>query len=106
MPQTARFCPLPDTGPRPATRLQGYSWQARELLARALQARAQGHIVTVFCLAPSLRRHQLRFLPEGIWWQSGGIWGRSARERSALIAQGLHARAAQESRRLAPFRPI
>jgi GT2 family glycosyltransferase len=102
----APFHPLQGTGPRDGCVIQGYSWQAGALRAKALRARDLGQIVTVICLAPSLRRHRMQFLPEGVWWQSGGLWGRSDRGKSALKPMGLRARALQETQILAPFRPV
>ena len=100
----AQFLPLNGTGPRLHCVIAGRIWSQKSLHEQALAAIAQGQIATVICLAPSLRRHNMQFLPQGYWWQSGGIWGRSDRDKSALKWRGFAARARAEAARLAPFR--
>ncbi len=101
---TPLFKPLKDTGPRDHVVISGWIWAQKTLQAQAETALAKGKIVTVICLAPSLRRHKMQFLPQGYWWQSGGIWGRSDRDVSALKWRGLAARVRAELARLAPYR--
>ncbi len=98
------FRPLQGLGPRDHIEISGYCWKARALHHSAVQAVAAGHIVTVFCFSPSPRRQTLQFLPQGYWWQSGGIWGRSDRDIPADFTIGLATRAAREADRIAPFR--
>ena len=101
---TPPFKPLKDTGPRDHVVISGWIWAQKALHAQAETAHTMGKIVTVICLAPSLRRHKMQFLPQGYWWQSGGIWGRSDRDASALKWRGFAARVLAEATRLAPFR--
>ena len=98
------FKPLNDTGPRNHVVISGWIWAQKALHAQAETARAMGQIVTVICLAPSLRRHKMQFLPQGYWWQSGGIWGRSDRDSSALKWRGFAARCRAEVARMMPYR--
>jgi O-antigen biosynthesis protein len=102
----APFLPLLGAGPRQSVVIFGWVWAQKALHRRAATALAQGQIVTVICLAPSLRRHKMQFLPQGYWWQEGGIWGRSDRDISALFWRGFAARAAKETARIAPYRGL
>lgn len=99
------FRPLASTGPRPSTVIAGYSWNAAQLHRRAAAARDAGQIVTVICLSLGVRRHSLQFLPDGYWWQSGGIWGRSDRDKPPPLGIRFAARVAREAARLSGFRP-
>lgn len=99
-----KFLPLQGVGPRPSRIIAGRFFSSSALHRTAAQAVAEGCVVTVFCLSPSLRRHRMQFLPQGYWWQSGGIWGRSDRDRPAQLWCGFGGRIAAETRRIAPFR--
>lgn len=106
LPDTAPlFTPLTGTGPHQGEVIAGYFWRAAQLHRRAQSARAANRIVTVICLSLGLRRHKMQFLPEGYWWQSGGIWGRADRDIRPLIGIGFCARVLRESARWAKFRP-
>lgn len=73
----AEFLRFPTAGARPGVVLSGWVWQRRALAARARAARQEGRIVTLLTFGPSPRRHLQRFDSEGIWWQDGGVHGRS-----------------------------
>jgi GT2 family glycosyltransferase len=103
-PAPSDFRPLIGAGPRESVVIAGRFFAQADLHTQAAQAVRAGKIATVICLAPSLRRHKMQFLPQGYWWQSGGIWGRSDRGETALIWRGFHARVALETNRIAPFR--
>ncbi len=100
------FLPLPGTGPRPGALVAGLSRTRLEARARAL--RAEGHVVTLLHLRPGLRPHRMRFRPDGIWEQAGGLWGRTERDHAWLRLREVAParRAAAEAARLAPFRPV
>lgn len=107
LPDTAaQFTPLTGTGPHQGEVIAGYFWRAAQLHRRAQSARAANRIVTVICLSLGLRRHKMQFLPEGYWWQSGGIWGRAERDIPPPIGIGFCARVLRESARWAKFRPF
>ncbi|WP_441862479.1 glycosyltransferase family 2 protein [Phaeovulum sp. W22_SRMD_FR3] len=100
----APFMPYPAVAGRGLV-LTGRPAQEKALRARAASAAAQGQIVTLIILSRSRRRLQQRFLPEGFWMLSGGIWGRSAqtrRSRAFTFAQ----RIAVEVLNLRQNRPI
>lgn len=103
-PQTP-LAPCPDSGPRPGLVLSGRIWRKRRLLDQARQAVADGHIVTVICLAPTLRAHRVTFHPDGFWVQQGGIFGRSGRSGPRFRLIGFARRVAEEIRRVSDIRP-
>ena len=92
------------TGPRPGKILSGRFWQKRRLLAEATSSTA--HITTVFLLTPTARPHKLSFQPEGYWLQTGGIFGPSLRQGPRFRLISFRSRIAEETARLAPYRPI
>lgn len=100
------FHPLPDTGPRPGRVIAGRIWQRDRLLQQAAVAAGQGAIVTVFCLSPTPRAHRMSFLPQGVWLQTGGLFGWSTRQGPRLRFKPFRARIAEETARIAAFRPM
>ncbi len=99
------FHPLEGAGPRESLVIAGRFFSNKALHRAAQSALAQGKLVTVICMSPTIWRHRMQFLPQGYWWQSGGIWGRADRSARAKLWQGFAARVAQETQRIAPFRP-
>jgi len=97
---------LPGCAPRVGCVLAGRIWQGRSLARRARAAVAQGKIVTVFCLDPSIRRHHHVFCPEGYWWQRGGLFGQSERSGPWFRWWRFSARVRAEGRRIVALRPI
>ena len=65
--------------------LSGWHWQARRLRAKAAAAVAQGRLVTLLLLTPTILPHRMRLVPGGWWEQRGGVWGPSRPGDSALI---------------------
>ena len=100
------FHQLPGTGPRQGRLIAGRSWQRARLLTRAKAALDQGAVVTVFCLHPSPRAHQMRFDPAGYWIQEGGLFGRSDRSAPWFRLWRFSSRVAAERARLAGQRPL
>jgi glycosyltransferase involved in cell wall biosynthesis len=100
-----RFLPFPDTGPRGGLALSGWLWQRARLEAEAAAARRAGRIVTLIALGPGLRPHRMSFGDDGIWRQTGGLWGRSERTEPAPRV-GRTARLALEVARLSTIRPV
>lgn len=99
------FAPLPKTGPTVGRVIAGRIWQRKRLIREAETAVAAGQIVTVICLSPSLRAHQMQFQAAGFWLQTGGLFGRSLREGSRLRLVSFRRRIAQEIARIADQRP-
>lgn len=104
--QTSPFIPIPDTGPKPGKVIFGRSWQRNHLIEKAKTAITTGQIVTMICLSPSFRAHQMQFQTEGFWLQTGGLFGRSVRLGSRVVLMGFNRRVAQETKRIAAQRPV
>ena len=109
----AKLAPLPaptvplqplHSGPRPGQILAGRNWQKRRLFAQA--AAAKGQITTVILLSPTARPHRHSFQPEGFWLQTGGLFGPADRQGPRLCLISFRRRIAEETARIAPFRPI
>lgn len=105
-PAQTEFLPLPTTGPRSGQVIAGRFWQKARLLRKASEAAAKGQVVTVICLAPTIRAHRIMFTDQGFWLQSGGLFGWSTRQGSRLRLTLFRARVAEEIARIAPYRPI
>ena len=86
--------------------LAGRIWQAAGLRRRAARLAEEGHIVTLFLFGPSTRYHRVRFTPDGIWEQSGGLWGRSVRSDPLIQLASFRSRVAMETNRVADQRLI
>ena len=102
-PAGAPFLPFA-AGPRPRRIIAGRIWQTRTKRAEAARVVAEGAIVSLFLFAPSIRRHRVRFHPDGYWEQSGGLWGKSERDEPAFTPWRFAARLRREIARIAPFR--
>ena len=100
------FLPFDNTGPRDGVVISGRAWQRKRLLDQARAARSQGLIVSVLCLAPSPRAHTVRFTDEGVWWQEGGIFGRTDRNTPRFRWTRFATRLASERARIALVRPV
>lgn len=72
------FGPVPSP-PRPAAEFFGRPWQARDLCRRAGDHVRAGGIARVVVLSPTAFFHRVRFMPEGYWLQTGGLFGKSLR---------------------------
>ena len=105
-PVTAAFAPMTNTGPLAGKVIAGRVWQRNRLIADAKAAVSEGKIVTVICLSPSIRAHQMQFQTAGFWLQTGGLFGRSDREGNRVSLIGFRRRIAQEIARIAPQRPM
>lgn len=101
----ATFTPMPDTGLRRGVTIAGRIWQKNRLIRDAKAAVSGGNIVTVICLSPGIRAHQMHFQAEGFWLQTGGLFGRSQRDSSRISIFGFRRRIAQETVRIAAQRP-
>lgn len=98
------FRPFPGRPGAPRRAMTGRLWQARRLRSEAADAAAAGDIVTLILLDPSARYHHVHFSPEGVWEQSGGLFGRSLRSASLFQPWRFSLRIAAEQHRVAPVR--
>lgn len=75
--------------------------------AQVAKSMAQaGHSVTVFKLSLTSRFHSMTFLPDGYWLQTGGLFGRSARNEVLFRFSKLATRTKIELSRLNRVRPM
>ncbi len=104
--EAGEFLPLPDTGPRDGRVIAVRSWQADKAIRQATEAVSRGEVVTLMRFSPTALFHKQAFDPKGFWLQAGGQFGRSDRAETLVQRCGFEARVAQETRRVAPFRPV
>jgi O-antigen biosynthesis protein len=104
---TAPFLPFaPLVADRGARILSGWKNQSGKLQAEAAGLAAEGWRVTLFLLSRGWRRHQVRFLPDGFWVQTGGLRGRSDRGGPRPGDRTLANRVTTETRRVAAVRAL
>lgn len=68
----------------PSIVLAGRPWSRAARLNDALRERQAGRVVTEITLSPTAWRHKVRFGPDGVWHQSGGLFGKSDRSDRAF----------------------
>ncbi|MGP6089028.1 glycosyltransferase family 2 protein [Antarctobacter jejuensis] len=78
-PSQAPFLTHPGRPGAPRIHISGRPWQAKRLRRKAIQQARAGAIVSLFLFSPTARFHRVTYLPEGIWEQAGGLFGRSRR---------------------------
>lgn len=86
--------------------VSGRPWQRYGTHAEALRERQAGRIVTEIILSPTAWRHNVRFGADGIWHQTGGLFGKSDRSDSAFKAWKFGRRVAREAERVRNVREI
>lgn len=80
IPVAARgFLAFPSLATGPVEVLAGRLWSRARLRRRAAELARQGATVSLFVFSHTGLFHSVRFLPEGVWFQRGGLWGRSRR---------------------------
>jgi hypothetical protein len=80
IPSASRgFAAFPSMATGEARVLAGRFWSRPRLRRVAAEHAAQGATVSLFVFSHTGLFHSVRFLPEGIWLQRGGLWGRSDR---------------------------
>lgn len=73
------FRPFSSLATGPVEVLAGRIWSRKRLRAEAARRAHEGATVSLFVFSHTALYHSVRFLPEGIWFQRGGLWGRSDR---------------------------
>lgn len=94
------FRPVPHRAGARAVLLTGRSWSRRPLRRAALSERAAGHSVTLFRFSATAFYHRVVFSDEGIWEQTGGLFGRSDRDQPLFRPRSFAARVREEAARL------
>ncbi|WP_323767450.1 glycosyltransferase family 2 protein [Antarctobacter sp.] len=98
------FHPFPGRPDAPRQHMAGRPWQAARLRAKAARAASEGAIVSLFLFAPTARRHRVGFTSEGIWQQSGGLFGQSLRNGPVIRMRRFSSRLASEIMRVQKVR--
>ncbi len=80
--------------------LAGRPWSQRRLRKTALRQVALGNRVSLFCFSPTARYHRVSFEPEGYWFQTGGLFGRSERRAPLVQILGFSQRLRREKKRV------
>lgn len=98
------FLPYPGRPSAPRLHLAGRPWQAARLRAEAAAHVADGAIVSLFLFSPTARYHRVSFTSEGIWQQTGGLFGRSHRDGPLIRVRRFSSRVSSEMMRISKVR--
>jgi GT2 family glycosyltransferase len=93
----------------PATKgsfLVDWIWNSAKLASRARIEAENGHSTTILRLSPSVFWHRSWFHSNGYWEQSGGLWGKSARNGPFVVMGTKKSRNLLEKLRISKFRPM
>ena len=109
---TLEAIPLAREGLKPfPQRFQGQhvlvsgSWFRRRVLRQHAQEQVVNNMRTsLFIFSPTPRPHKVKFTKEGVWEQTGGLYGRSVRKGAHFLINTRKKRLAQELKRLAKLR--
>ncbi|SDI76860.1 glycosyltransferase family 2 protein [Lutimaribacter saemankumensis] len=74
------FQPFPSRATGTVETLAGRIWSRGRLQREAARRAEYGTTVSVYVFSHTALYHSVRFLPNGVWYQRGGLWGRSERE--------------------------
>ena len=94
------FLPYPVKTDAKQVLIAGRKLSKKALLQRAKTVRDNGDIPFVICLSHSSLYHQISFRPDGIWLQTGGIYGRSDRGDPLFTPTRFSTRITRETQRL------
>lgn len=107
LPQAAEgFLPFTSVIRRPGQVLAGRSWSRRGLRRKAAAMAAAGDSVSLFLFSPTTLYHHVRMTAEGVWEQTGGLWGRSDRSGHLVQPTTFARRLRREIARVAAQRGI
>ncbi|TDE37066.1 glycosyltransferase family 2 protein [Antarcticimicrobium sediminis] len=101
---TAPFLPFPQRPQARSVLLTGRPWSRQRLRTAARTERAAGNRVTVFRFSPSALFHRVAFTDEGIWEQTGGLWGKSDRSQPLIRLWSFAGRIRAEAKRVSRLR--
>lgn len=90
----------------PSVVLAGRPWSRKARQADARNERQSGRIVTEITMSPTIWRHKVRFGPDGVWHQSGGLFGKSDRRDRVFKWWLFRRRVAREVARVGEARLI
>lgn len=79
-------------------------WSAGRAARKARAEVAFGNVATLIRLSPTALYHRVRFLPDGYWLQTGGVFGRAARDEPMFRPTTFRRRVKTEWKRVARLR--
>lgn len=98
------FQALIEVNPPPPAILSG-RWFSRVRLNRQAQAcAAEGRSTSLFLFGHTVRAHRVTFTDDGVWRQSGGLFGPSRRDQPRFTKWSFRARIREETGRVAGVR--
>lgn len=103
---TEAFQPYPSKDGAAPQLFAGRPWSLVRLRRAARLAVQTGHRASLFCFSPTLKYHRVRFSDQGVWEQTGGLFGRSDRDQPLVRAWSFRRRLAHETARVAKTRAI
>lgn len=86
--------------------LAGRPWSARRLRRAARGHVADGGRTTLFLFSPTAFYHRVRFTADGVWEQTGGLFGKSERGQRTVRLTSFARRVAEETARVARVRDL
>ncbi|HHH89355.1 MAG TPA: glycosyltransferase [Aliiroseovarius sp.] len=99
------FRPYADAGgPRRSVVIAARPWSGAQAERGARAQVAAGNVVTLIRLSPTALFHRVRFLPDGYWLQTGGVFGRAVRDEPIFRPTTFRRRVEKEWQRVARLR--
>ena len=99
------FRPFSDAGRSPrSVVISARSWSGAQAEIDARAQVAAGNVVTLIRLSPTALYHRVRFLPDGFWLQTGGVFGRAVRDEPVFRPTTFRRRVNREWQRVARLR--
>jgi GT2 family glycosyltransferase len=99
-----QFAPLRGSAPEASIFLSGRWFQQDDLQQSGSKIAANGQPVTLLILSPTMRAQTARFTADGIWIQSGGLFGRTDRADPRFQFWMFGRRVRAEQHRIEKFR--
>lgn len=100
------FQPLVTVEAQEPVVLAGRWFRRRRLIAQAIEVARTGRSVSLFLFEHTVRAHRVQFTEDGIWQQTGGLFGPSVRRQPRFTCWSFSGRIHAETHRLARIRWI
>ncbi len=100
------FLPYPGSFKAPNKVFSGRIWALGRLRRKARLAVQTGHRASLFSFSHTALYHRVRFSSDGVWEQTGGLFGRSVRDQKAFRLWTFRRRVDFETERVAKVRSI
>ena len=90
------FLTFDASGDSPAIILSGRIWQAKRRTQSARTRAQAGETVILFLFSPTTFRHRVQFTSDGVWMQTGGLFGASDRKDRVFRPWSFRSRVKRE----------